>query len=107
MAESVCALQTAEVICWGPIRKAIGIARGDVEGIEDAQPFLQIRLTPRPGPDQPGLDAASRGSGSSTQDDLCNAVTTGFGQGTDPWRDPLMPPPALRAAGVAMVFCRF
>ena len=34
MAESVCALQTAEVICWGPIGEAIGIAGGDVEGIE-------------------------------------------------------------------------
>ena len=41
MAESVCALQTAEVICWGPIGKAIGTARGDVEGIEDAWLALQ------------------------------------------------------------------
>ena len=43
MAESVCTLQTAEVICWSPIRKAIGIARGDVEGIEDAKPIFEIR----------------------------------------------------------------
>jgi biotin operon repressor len=40
MEESVCALQTAEVVCGGSIGKAIGIARRDVEGIEDAQPIF-------------------------------------------------------------------
>jgi hypothetical protein len=49
MAESVCALQTAEVVGGGPIGKAIGIARGDVEGIEDAQPIFEIRHSLRKG----------------------------------------------------------
>jgi hypothetical protein len=31
--------------------------------------------------------------------------TTGFGQGMDPRRDPLMPPSAMGTAGVAMGFC--
>jgi hypothetical protein len=49
MAESVCALQTTEVISWGPIGKAIGTACGDVEGIEDAQPIFEIRHHRRQG----------------------------------------------------------
>jgi hypothetical protein len=38
MAEGVVAFETAEVIGGGPIREAMGIARGDVERMEDAQP---------------------------------------------------------------------
>ena len=43
MAECVVALQTAEVVGGGPIRKAIRITGWDVESIEDAKPILQIR----------------------------------------------------------------
>jgi hypothetical protein len=43
MAESVCALQTAEVVSGGPIGEAIGRAGGDVEGIEDAEPIFELR----------------------------------------------------------------
>lgn len=43
MAAGVLALKTAKVIDWGSVRKAIGVARGDVKGIKDAQAVLQIR----------------------------------------------------------------
>ncbi len=43
MVESVVALQTAEVVGRGPIRKAVRATGGEVESIEDAKPILQIR----------------------------------------------------------------
>lgn len=42
MAESVLALQAAEVIGGGPFRQAIGVAGGDGERVENAQAILQI-----------------------------------------------------------------
>lgn len=43
MAACVFALKTSKVIDWSAIRKAIGVAGGDVERIENAQPILKIR----------------------------------------------------------------
>jgi hypothetical protein len=43
MEKSVVALQTAEVVIRGPVRKTVRATGGDVEGIKDAQPILQIR----------------------------------------------------------------
>lgn len=43
MAACVFALKKPKVIDGGTIGKAIGVAGGDVEGIENAQPILKIR----------------------------------------------------------------
>jgi hypothetical protein len=42
MALGVLALEPAEVVRRGPIGQAIGVARRDIEGIQDAQTVLQI-----------------------------------------------------------------
>lgn len=42
MAEGVVALEPAEVIAWGPIRQAIGIAGRDVKRIQNPQAVFQI-----------------------------------------------------------------
>ena len=42
MTEGVFALQPAEIIGRGTVGKAIGVARGDVQRIEDAQAVFQI-----------------------------------------------------------------
>jgi hypothetical protein len=42
MAESVLALQAAEMIGRGPFRQAIGVAGGDVQSIQHPQTILQI-----------------------------------------------------------------
>jgi hypothetical protein len=43
MAEGVLALQAAEMIGGSTFRQAIGVAGGDVEGVEDPEAILQIR----------------------------------------------------------------
>lgn len=42
MAESILALQAAEMIGGSTFRQAIGIAGGDVLGVEDPESILQI-----------------------------------------------------------------
>ena len=42
MAQGIVALEPAEVISRGPIGQAIGVAGGDVEGIEDPQAIFEI-----------------------------------------------------------------
>jgi hypothetical protein len=43
MAKSILALQAAEMIGGSTFRQAIGIAGGDVWGVEDPESILQIR----------------------------------------------------------------
>jgi hypothetical protein len=43
MVQSIRALQMAEVITGGSVRKAIGITSWDVQRIEDAQTFNELR----------------------------------------------------------------
>jgi hypothetical protein len=42
MAEGVLALQAAEVVRGSTFRQAIGIAGGDVQGVEDPEAILQV-----------------------------------------------------------------
>jgi hypothetical protein len=43
MAQGVVALEPAEVVGGGSIGEAIGVAGGDVEGVEDPQAIVEIR----------------------------------------------------------------
>ena len=60
MAEGVVALQAAEVIRWSTFRQAIGIAGGDVQGVEHPQPVLEIRNLSSQGLGHDGRQIAER-----------------------------------------------
>ena len=62
MAEGVVALQAAEVIGWSTFWKAIGVAGGDLKGIEHPEPILQIGdlCSQSGGPSSAGRDAGAK-----------------------------------------------